>query len=174
MRPLTLLAAWLLAGCVPLLPHSYYRPVAEGGRIVVNPCWGTPSRVQFDAGELTVTVSVMRPRRGADWNFEMQLDVPEGTTVELVSRRLGDVTIGRLSRVGDPELPMEPLGPMVGGKLPGGGTRKHFWLYAPVDEDEEIIRVAPASLLVNGKLAMLPEIRFHRETHVQVMAPLQC
>lgn len=175
MRRLAFWAAWLLAGCVPVLPHAYFRPEAEGGKIVVNRCWGTPSRVQFDVGEVTLTASVMQPRRGADWSFELQVDVPEGTTVELVSRHLGDVTMARLSRNGNPELPMEPLGPMVGGKLANGaGTRKHFWLYAEVEDDAQRIRVAPASLLINGKLMTLPEIRFLRETHVQLTAPLQC
>ena len=177
-------AALLVAGCVPLLPHTDYVPQMAGGTLLKDRCWGHPS-VEYIGRDITLTSRVIGgpsdPLR-----LEVMFDIPSGFTVTpragVVSVASGDhnhrdVPIEGISRNGNPALPMAKAGTMVGYNLNIGGVRSpgHFWLYVPlkgVDTGDFTVALPP--LEVNGSVAVIPPMHFSKALRLQVAAPLQC
>ncbi|MEO8104546.1 MAG: hypothetical protein ABI790_18680 [Betaproteobacteria bacterium] len=174
-----------MAACVPILPHVDYMPEMAGGKILIDRCWGAPS-VEYRTGNITLTSWI------ASWpdnklKLHMQLDVVEGNTVELLSPEVAvsspltaGATIVRIPGIslnGNPVLPMEPIGPMVGRDLVAYGFRsvRHFWLFVPLDAiGPTDMRIVLPMLNVNDRIVTLPAITFSRQLRVQLIAPLQC
>ena len=182
-------AATTLAACVPLLPQQYHEPAAPGGEILVNPCWGRKDHIVFKQEGVEVRAGIITAKRGP--LLEVMFRVPEGKRVVLADAGVSVVNertavagaaapaplpfLG-LSSTGNPELPMMKIAPLAGGYFDGNPNYPwNYWLYAPLAmEQSDPLRVVLPSFSVNGHTVALPEIRFAPQTHVQVMAPLQC
>jgi hypothetical protein len=182
---LSVTIAVVSAGCVPVLPHSYFRPEAEGGELLTNACWGMRNKIRFRFGAVATSVGIVTRKdrqRILEWDFE----VPEGTTVSLTDTRLqvfagSDavptyVPFSGMNGSGNPELPLETIGPMVGEDFPGTPHyHRHYWLYASLDAvDAPRFSINLPVFTVDGALAAISSIRFTPETRTQFLAPIQC
>jgi hypothetical protein len=173
----------LLGACVPVLPHRYAMPEADGGTTLANKCWGTKETIRFEREGVGVEVRLTK-EGDASWMLEVRFDVPAGKTVKLIgtdtriysSKRKDIIRVNftGMSRNGNPAL--APIETMVGGQQPLiPASPMHFWIFAPVtDYETDGALFALPPFTVNGIVVELPTVRFTRKTDLQVAAPLQC
>lgn len=183
----------LTAGaCVPILPHDEYVPEMAGSKTVVERCWGARSVVYSMQG-MTLEARIIKWPHGK-LKLQMMLNTDDGTTLEWlapdVSVANGTVThavrIPGISLTGNPDLKIEPLGPMTGkdALIYGQKHKRNFWIFVPMDEviaDE--MRVTLPQMHIHEmhdgdskveRVVTLPDITFRRQVRVQVAAPVQC
>ena len=117
----------------------------------------------------------------------LQFDVPAGITVELLTAELmvasppsapaRPARIPGISPSGNPSLPFNALGPMVGRDInyQGMHTVGHFCLFTSLDHDiaGDFLVTLPV-LKINDREVTIPKISFTREARLQLIAPLQC
>lgn len=175
----------LVSACVPILPHIDFVPAMDGGIIVKDHCWGIPSvEYKIDGIRLAGRIITWPDNR---LRVEMRIAVPEGRVVTLQSPALTVasppgaeaklLTIAGISPTGNPSLPLDPLGPLLGRDVHVYDKRfaRNFWLFIPLDGiDTNDFLVSLPPLAIDRQIVNIPPIRFTRETRIQLIAPVQC
>jgi hypothetical protein len=175
-----------VAGCVPLLPHNYYRPTASEGSNPRNHCWKTYEEIRFTEGANQLAVRIVRPDSARAF-VEVALQLPAGHRARVARADFAMIDAGGVQRT----LRFDGIAPtqMVdGARLPisdrmEGHTyatspaliARNYWLYAPLElKDQETFTIRLPTIDLDDVPTTLPEIRFTRTIEVQPLAPLQC
>jgi hypothetical protein len=184
-RLLAIPLAVLATACAPVLPHRYALLEADDATVLTNKCWGTKETIRYDREGVGVEIRLLKRGEGR-WLMEERFDVPAGKTVKLIgndmrvfNRKRQDlfrVDFLGMSTNGNPELPLMPIAPMVGGQQAALPTSPlHYWIFAPVkDYDVDAVLFALPPFTVNGAFVEFPTVVSKQKTEFQVVAPLQC
>lgn len=172
-----------ISACVPILPHRYYRPDADGGEVQRNVCWGTYERIRIHRPGVIAEMKVMKS--DGKRFIETQVEVQPGKTVELMdsnaqlflNEREAPLKVPlHLSSHGAP-VDEQPLAPLVGGYLPPPTETyvRNVWLYLTLpDPVADSFEILIPQYSIDGHTDSLPIVRFKKETSVQFIAPIQC
>jgi hypothetical protein len=175
-----------LAGCVPLLPHSYYRPTASEGSNPRNRCWKTYEEIRFVEDANEIAVRIVRPDHARAY-IEVALQLPASHHARVARADFAMIDAGDVQRT----LRFDGIAPtqMVdGARLPiaermEGHTfatspaliARNYWLYAPLElDDQQAFAIRLPTIELDDVPTTSPEIRFTRTIEVQPLAPLQC
>src|SRR5262245_44061975 len=135
-----LIVTILCSGCVPILPHRYFRPTAPGGRVVKNSCTHTYNSIELQQPHALVEMRVLR-LWGQPPSIEIRWEIEPGSVVTLTDHN-AQIFVGNnaapiylalaLTTTQDPHQPMQPATtPMVGDYLAiaGFAYRRSVWMY---------------------------------------------
>jgi len=193
-----LISGALLVACAPL-PQQVYVPRADGGTVEYSTCsFNSHVPVGIALVGHGVKAHVQLAERDGLRYVELQLEVPDGTTVNLQSSRIeirainpaqsfiaefptaslvGNPIVNSTSPV--PEVRSRQLSPtarLVGGSVQAGNnsSNRSFWFatYFGKTSAEEIVVTLP-KFIVNELPYSLPPIHFARKSMV-VVALLNC
>jgi hypothetical protein len=186
MRRFLVSSLLVLGGCVPLLPHDYFRPSAAEGTSPRNHCWKTFENLVVRRGPGDVTIHVVEPGGGRAF-VAVMFELPEGHRARVeradfemvgasgVHRRVAFDGVAPDERIDGTRLPIDRT--LEGSTWRSGSTAipRNYWLYAPIDvAGREDFTVALPAIAFDGVREPLPVVRFTRTTEVQPIAPLQC
>ncbi|MBS0660398.1 MAG: hypothetical protein JSR82_19425 [Verrucomicrobia bacterium] len=175
--------ALTLTACVPVLPQTFDRPRAAGGRLT-GERYQPAAWVEFEVERARFAVRTEAGPEGGRW-LVVRCALPggvrcvwaaEAASVEIEGRTRSARFLG-VSGNGNPALGLEPRRVLVGEDLrvagrPTGFSR-HFWLYFELPEDAPPGRVELPAFRLNGRPHRLPPIHFERQTDLRLLAPWQ-
>lgn len=175
------ICCWL-CGCVPVLSHTYYRPDAPDGEVVTNFCWKMQDSIRIRRPGLLSEMRVIT--RDGKRYVQTLWEIDPDKTVEVTDSK-ARVVFAELApkeielQLGASAEPMDlqPLSPMVGGYFPPPHAHypRNFWMYLALpDPLADSFRVLVPAYEIDGKADSLPEVRFTKQTSVQLLAPIQC
>jgi hypothetical protein len=186
LRRAALVCSLACAACVPLLPHTYYRPAASSGLNPINHCWKTAEEIRFPRGVSEVAVRIVQPDKAHAF-VQLTLSLPEGhrgrfTRGDIVMtdaaggrRALGFEGVARDERIDAPRMPIDSLLEGQTFATTPAVIARHYWLLAPIALDDVArFSIALPPLSIDDEVVVLPTIEFARTTEWQALAPLQC
>jgi hypothetical protein len=188
----------LVVACAPLA-QSVYVPRAEGGVVEYSPCaFNSQVPIGLRLNGAGIQAHIKLAEHEGRRYVELRLEVPQGTTVQLLAPRLS-IRSGQPSASFIAEFPtaslvdtpivnasspvaavqslqLAPTAPLVGGLVQAGrhSANRSFWFasYLPPGAAEELVVELPA-MTVNKVAHTFAPIHFTRESRV-VVALINC